>query len=61
MNYRVTKKEKLHNRNVLASDLSYWMSRMPEERIAAVEFLRKQYYGEYPERLQRVITIIKRK
>jgi hypothetical protein len=28
------------------SDKEYWLSRTPEERIAAVEFLRTQYYGE---------------
>lgn len=27
-----------------ARDLAYWLERPPEERIAAVEFLRAQYY-----------------
>lgn len=26
------------------SDLKYWLSKSPEERIDAVEFLRSQYY-----------------
>ena len=44
-------------------DLEYWLSKTPEERISAIEFLRKQFYetkdGSSP-RLQRVINIIKR-
>ena len=27
-------------------NLRYWLSRTPQERIAAVEFLRKQVYGD---------------
>ncbi|KAF0151246.1 MAG: hypothetical protein FD143_2101 [Ignavibacteria bacterium] len=45
-------------------DLEYWLSKTPEERIAAVEFLRKQFYevkdGDAP-RLQRTVNVIKRK
>lgn len=46
-------------------DLAYWRSRSPEERIAAMETLREQFYAlqgykETP-RLQRVITIRKMK
>ncbi len=26
-------------------DLAYWLSKTPEERIEAVEYLRRQYYG----------------
>lgn len=40
-------------------DLRYWLSKSPEERIGAVEFLRKQYY-EDSARLQRTVRIIKR-
>lgn len=40
-------------------DLSYWLSRSAEERVAAVEYLRKQYYGS-TERLQRVAKVIQR-
>ena len=38
-------------------DLKYWLSKSPEERIEAVELLRKQYNGN-TERLQRVVRII---
>ncbi|MEW6703125.1 MAG: hypothetical protein AB1298_10475 [Bacteroidota bacterium] len=44
-------------------DLEYWLSKTPEERISAIEFLRQQFYetenGSTP-RLQRVVKIIKR-
>lgn len=45
-------------------DLEYWLSKTPEERGSAIEFLRQQFYetkdGSAP-RLQRVIKFIKRK
>jgi hypothetical protein len=40
---------------------SYWKTRPVEERLAAVEFLRKQFYGDYPQKMERVIKIVKRK
>lgn len=50
-------------RNVddLSSDdeLSYWKKRSHEERITAVEILRRQYHGS-SERLQRSAQIIER-
>jgi hypothetical protein len=42
-----------------SNDLSWWLSRPPEERIEAVEILRRQYHGN-TERLQRVARIIER-
>ena len=45
------------------SDLQYWLSKTPTERVAAVEVLRRQVIGEYSgteSRLQRVCTIISR-
>ena len=42
-------------------DYDYWKTRPHEERIAAVEFLRKLHYGETTPRLQRVYRIVKRK
>lgn len=38
-------------------DLAYWLSKTPEERIAAVDYLRAQYYGNTA-RLQRVACVI---
>lgn len=36
----------------------FWMTQTPEQRISAVEFLRRQYVGT-EQRLQRVYTIVK--
>ena len=38
---------------------SYWRSRPPEERLAAVEFLRNQMYGPGA-RLQRILRVTER-
>jgi hypothetical protein len=40
-------------------DLAYWLSRPPAERVAAVDALRKQFYGSTA-RLQRTARVIKR-
>ena len=47
-------KQKIHEGNEARENLVYWLSRPPEERLAAVDALRKQYYGTLP-RLQRVV------
>ena len=38
-------------------NLRYWLSRPPEERLAAVDELRQQFYGN-PQRLQRVARVV---
>ncbi|GBE06333.1 hypothetical protein BMS3Abin10_01978 [bacterium BMS3Abin10] len=38
-------------------DLAYWLSKSPEERIEAVEILRKRFNGR-TKRFQRTITVI---
>ena len=40
-------------------DFEFWRGRTPAERVAAVEFLRKQYCGSAT-RLQRIISVIQR-
>lgn len=44
------------------SDLEYWLSKTPQERLAAIELLRQQYikfqFGNVPPRFCRVFTII---
>jgi hypothetical protein len=40
-------------------DLEYWLSKPPEERVAAVEHLRKQRHGSSV-RLQRSARVVKR-
>lgn len=46
-----------------SSDFAYWQTRQPEERIAALEEIRREYhqwkYDAEP-RLQRVYKIVKR-
>lgn len=56
---KIVKKLKLSDFNEEKDNLSYWLSKTPEERIAIVEFLRKQNYGSTT-RLQRVIRVIQR-
>jgi hypothetical protein len=47
------------NESTVKQDLNFWMSCSPEERISAVEYLRKLYYGDTG-RLQRSVKIIQR-
>ena len=47
----------LRDESQISEDLVYWLSRSPEERIAAVEYLRRQFHGSST-RLQRVARII---
>lgn len=45
------------------SDTEYWLSRSPEERLAAVEHLRQEWLAFHPDavqRLQRVCRTVKR-
>ncbi len=56
---KVVKISNLNDKELISDDLKYWLSKSPEERVAAVEFLRRQYHGS-TERLQRVARIIQR-
>lgn len=47
----------LNDTDQIESDLQYWLSRYPEERLSAVEILRSQYNGNTPE-LQRTVKVI---
>jgi hypothetical protein len=40
-------------------DLAYWLSRPPDERVAAVDYLRRQLHGSST-RLQRSARVIQR-
>lgn len=48
-----------HNENSAKEDLNYWLQRTPEERLDAVEFLRRQFHGSTT-RLQRTARVIQR-
>jgi hypothetical protein len=54
---RVLAKRDLADGDAAKRDLAYWLSRPPEERIAAVEDLRRQHHGDSA-RLQRVVRVI---
>lgn len=49
----------LKEASLSGKDLAYWLSKTPEERLSAVEFLRKQRYGDTA-RLQRIARIVQR-
>ena len=54
---KAIKKRKLRDSNLHLEDLAYWLQRSAEERVAAVEFLRRQQHGSSA-RLQRVARVI---
>ena len=54
---RVVKKFDLERHSSIKEDLAYWLSKTPEDRIEAIEFLRRQYHGS-SERLQRFARVI---
>lgn len=56
---KVVRKHMLSKFSSIKEDLAYWLSKTPEERIAAVDYLRLQIYGS-SERLQRSARVIKR-
>jgi hypothetical protein len=43
------------------TDLAYWMSRKPDERLSAVDFLRRQFYGREMRVIRRVAAKSPRK
>jgi len=51
---KVVKKGSQQDLSKPDKDLEYWLSRPPEERIAAVELLRKQHYGS-SHKLEKVV------
>ncbi len=56
---KVIRKGRLHSIQSAWEDLAYWLTRPEEERVATVDYLRKQYYGNTA-RLQRVARVIQR-
>ncbi len=56
---KVVKKQNLQDVSSPVADRAYWLKKTPAERVAAVDFLRQQYYGDTV-RLQRSAQIIKR-
>jgi hypothetical protein len=53
-------KANLRDISEIRQNLEFWMSKSPEERIAAVEWLRRERHGS-SERLQRIARVIQLK
>jgi hypothetical protein len=56
---KIVKKHHLQERTSTQNDLAYWLSKTPAERVATVDYLRKQYYGNTTG-LQRVARVVQR-
>ena len=56
---KVVKIKNLNDKDFILDDLKYWLSKSPEERVAAVDYLRRQCHGS-SERLQRVVRVVQR-
>jgi len=56
---KIVKKHRLQERTTTQDDLAYWLNKTPEERVATVDYLRTQYYGNTT-RLQRVARVVQR-
>ena len=54
---KVVTKHNIKDFSSTKEDLAYWLNRTPEERVEAVEYLRRQLHGS-SERLQRTARII---
>jgi len=54
---KTVKKYELNNFSEIEQNLKYWLSRPPQERLAAVDALRAEYYGD-SHRLQRVARVV---
>jgi ribosome-binding ATPase YchF (GTP1/OBG family) len=56
---KVVNKVSLKDSSCVKKELAYWLSKTAEERIEAVETLRRQMDGS-SERLQRTVKVIQR-
>ena len=56
---KVVNKRNLKDSSSIRDDLDYWLSKSPEERVAAVDYLRRQYHGSTAG-LQRTARVIQR-
>jgi len=43
---KVVRKHKRSEYDEIQDNLKYWLSKSPDERVSAVEILRRQHYGE---------------
>lgn len=54
---KIARIKNLNDKNL--DDLKFWLSKPPEERVATVDYLRRQFHGG-SKRLQRVARVIQR-
>jgi len=57
---KTVKKFNLKRDSSIKEDLAYWLNKTPQDRIAAIEFLRRQYHGSST-RLQRSARVVQQK
>ena len=58
MTEKLVKQRKLKKLTKAEKNLAYWLTKTPEERVAEIERLRKQRYGDSV-KLERVVRIRK--
>jgi len=56
---KVVNRHDLNGFSSIKEDLAYWLSKTPDERVATVDYLRRQYHGS-SNRLQRSARVIQR-
>ena len=56
---KVVRKADLQHFSEIKDNLSYWLSKTPEERVGTVEYLRRVHHGSSA-RLQRSARVIQR-
>jgi hypothetical protein len=56
---KVMRKRSLRDFSEVKENLAYWLSKTPDERIAEVDRLRRQYHGSST-RLQRSARVVQR-
>jgi hypothetical protein len=56
---KIVTKRRLDNPSAIKENLTFWLSKPPKERVAAVDYLRRQYHGSTT-RLQRLARVIQR-
>lgn len=56
---KTIKRHNLKDLSVIEDELSFWLDKSSEERIATVEYLRRQMHGSAT-RLQRFVQVVQR-
>lgn len=56
---KIVTKRRLNDPTAITGDHAYWLSQPAQQRISAVELLRRQYHGDST-RLQRLARVVKR-